>query len=314
MAGYTNKFGAPTNFYVAEAEFESNQGFHGEAKTWYCKRDTGVFVTNSPKSSGADSKSFGQLPYRITTTNKDKRTHGGLNMYTPNSGTDSFGLICVLNLTDAKKMSISFRFSDVEWASNMTYNASTKYSIPSPYISSQTNSLWIRKTEVAFPTRYFETGYGERTGEIVYATGLSLFDGDINLQSIIIARVVDFDGSGYPSMRKNQGVPYCDNGSIVFTRDGVIRGTIEGDNLSTLTGKDIVQAIPDKAMVGNGGIAALSCMAKGASTAVWLSHKNGIYKLYQGTTPLIGMPGDKVTIKGHEFACLAYGPFYVRLS
>ena len=314
MAELTTKFGAPTNFYVAEAEFESNQGFHGEAKTWYCKYDTGVFVTNSPQPAGADSKSFGQLPSRITTTNKDKRTHGGLNMYTPNSGTDSFGLICVSNLMDAKKMSVSFRFSDVEWASNMTYNASTKYSIPSRYISSQTNSLWIRKTEVAFPTRYFETGYGEKTGEIVYATGLSLFDGDINLQSIIIARVVDFDGSGYPSMRKYQGVPYCDNGSIVFTRDGVIRGTIEGDNLSTLTGKDIVQAIPDKAMVGNGGIAALSCMAKGASTAVWLSHKNGIYKLYQGTTPLIGMPGDKVTIKGHEFACLAYGPFYIRMS
>ena len=24
--------------------------------------------------------------------------------------------------------------------------------------------------------------------------------------------------------------------------------------------------------------------------------------------------GDKVTIKGHEFACLAYGPFYIRMS
>lgn len=314
MSGYTNKFEAPTKFYVAEAEFESNQGFHGEAKTWCCKRDTGVFVTNGPQIAGNDSRSFGQSSCRITTTNMDKRAHGGLNMYTPDSGTDSFGLICADYLMDAKKMTVSFCFSDSEWASNMTYTASTKYSIPTPYISSQTNSLWIRKTEVAFPTRGFETGYGEIKGEIVYATGLSLFDGDTNLQSIIIARAVDFDGSGYPSMRKYQGVPYCDNGSIVFTSDGVIRGTIEGDNLSTLAGKNIVQAIPDKAMVGNGGIAALSCMAKGASTAVWLSHKNGICKLYQGSKPLYGMPGDRITIKGNEFACLAYGPFYVRLS
>ena len=48
--------------------------------------------------------------------------------------------------------------------------------------------------------------------------------------------------------------------------------------------------------------------------ARWMGYKNGIYKLYHGTKPLYGMPGESVTIKGHEFRCLAYSPFYARMS
>ena len=67
-------------------------------------------------------------------------------------------------------------------------------------------------------------------------------------------------------------------------------------------------------MVSNDGICAVSCMCIADGNAAWLSHKNGIYKLYQGPNPLNGMPGEKITIKGHEFVCLAYGPFYARMS
>ena len=310
MAGYTNKFEAPTNFYVAEAHYSANHGFGDNTTNWACLRDSGVFVTANPGNAGWESYSFEQKPYRVTTINKDLRSFGGLNMYTPDSGANSFGLISWV-MTTNETMKVQISFYDSNGSNSAHANARGKYDFKVPSISQKVNSLWIRKTEVAFPTRYFQTNYGEETGEIVYATGLSLFNGDTNLQSVIIARVVDLDGSGYPSMRKtNTGVPYCDNGSIIF--DG--KGNIKGNNISDLCGTSVIQSIPDKAMVGNGGIAALSCMAKGASTVVWLSHRNGIYKLYQGTTPLIGMPGDKVTIKGNEFACLAYGPFYIRMS
>ena len=67
-------------------------------------------------------------------------------------------------------------------------------------------------------------------------------------------------------------------------------------------------------MVSNDGLAAVSCMASGNGEARWLGYKNGIYKIYQGPTPHYGMPGERVTIKGHEFVCIVYGPFYARLS
>lgn len=314
MAETTTKFGAPTNFYVTEAHYSANHGFGGFTTDWACLRDSGVFVTTNPGDSGWESYSFGQMPYRVTTLNNDRRSFGGLNMYTPDSGANSFALISWV-MTTHETMKVQLSFYDSNGSNTAQSNNHGKYNFNVPTISQKANSLWIRKTEAAFPTQYTEADAGEKTGEIVYATGLSLFDGDTNLQSVIIARVVDLDGSGYPSMRKaTDGALYCDNGSIIFDRNGNIKGTIKGNNISDLCGTSVIQSIPDKAMVGNGGIVALSCMAKGASTAVWLSHKNGIYKLYQSTTPLIGMPGDRVTIKGNEFACLAYGPFYVRLS
>ena len=313
MAETITKFGAPTNFYVAEAHYSANHGFGAFPTSWTCSRDSGVFVTTNPGNAGWESYSFGQEPYRVTTINNDLRSFGGLNMYTPDSGTNSFALVSwVMTTYETMKVQLSFYNSSGSNSANSDNHG--KYDFNVPTISQKANSLWIRKTEVAFPTQHFQSGAGETMGEIVYATGLSLFDGDTNLQSVIIARVVDLDGSGYPSMRKNNGIPYCDNGSIIFDGKGNIKGTIKGNNISDLCGTSVIQSIPDKAMVGNGGIAALSCMAKGASTAVWLSHKNGIYKLYQGSKPLCGMPGDRVTIKGNEFACLAYGPFYVRLS
>ena len=313
MAETTTKFGAPTNFYVAEAHYSANHGLGAFPTDWTCSRDSGVFVAVKPGDSGWESYSFGQMPYRVTTLNNDLRSFGGLNMYTPDSGTNSFALVAwVITTNETMKVQLSFYNSSGSNSANS--NNHGKYDFGVPSISQKANSLWIRKTEATFPTQHFQFAGAERMGEIIYATGLSLFDGDTNLQSVIIARVVDLDGSGYPSMRKANGVPYCDNGSIIFDGKGNIKGTIKGNNISDSCGTSVIQSIPDKAMIGNGGIAALSCMAKGASTAVYLSHKNGIYKLYQGTTPLIGMPGDKVTIKGHEYACLAYGPFYIRMS
>lgn len=310
----TTKLGAPVNFYIAKATYSTNHAFASEPYSWCCDTDTGVFVTSTPGDYGWNSFVHGQLPNRITTINNDKRSFGALNMYTSICGAKSFGFIGYTNLMDAKKMSVGIGFFNTS-ENNSAKVSNELYKRYPPYISSKTNNLWVTKTEAAFPTHYTETEVGERDGEIVYATGLSVFDGSTNLQSIIIARTVNFGGSGYPDLKKGSANEIlCDNGSILFDANGNCFGTIKGNNIADNCGTAVVQAIPHGAMAGNDGIAALSCMATNGIESVWLSHKNGIYKIYQGSNPLYGMPGDKMTIKGHEFVCPAYGPFYVRMS
>lgn len=154
-----------------------------------------------------------------------------------------------------------------------------------------------------------EVGYKTDSKEIVYITGVTMSiqikDEFTYRGGMIVARSVPVNGSGFAEATSN--------GSIVFTHDGVIRSMIQGDNVSSVTSSVISQAIPTAAMVSNDGIAAVSCMSVADGEARWLGYKNGIYKLYQGQTPLTGIPGEKVTIKGHEFVCLAYGPFYARM-
>lgn len=123
---------------------------------------------------------------------------------------------------------------------------------------------------------------------------------------IIIARSVPINGSGFADSTSN--------GSVVFTSSGSSNMVISGDNAAAITSNEIAQAMPDSVMAGNDRIVALSCMASTDGNAQWLGYKNGIYKLYNGPTPHYGMPGERVTIKGHEFVCIAYGPFYARLS
>lgn len=146
--------------------------------------------------------------------------------------------------------------------------------------------------------------------EVVYATGVTMsiqVNGTFAYHGgMILARSIPTIGSGFAESTSN--------GSILFMNDGTIRSMIQGDNVSSIATSVISQAIPTAAMVSNDGIAAVSCMAKADGEARWLGYKNGIYKLYQGRTPLNGMPGEKVTIKGHEFVCLAYGPFYARMT
>lgn len=314
MSKNTTKFGPPVNFYTAKAQCQSNMGYNILPSSISTVSDSGVFVQNSDhRDPGGTFYVGGQSPYRLD-KNYFNCCFGMLNMYTKANNAKSFGILSYQVLNDAKLIKFGFAFFNYTRSDANTNNGYQRFDLDAPFISLKTNNVKAVKTEAAFSTHYTETDGTEKDGEIVYATGLSLFDGNSPLQSIIIARIVDVDGSGYPDARIDSGVPYCDNGSIMFTENGSCFGTIEGNNLGTSATASIVQAIPNKAMVGNGKTAALACMATVNGASVYLSHKNGIYKLYQGTTPLIGMPGDKVTIKGHEFACLAYGPFYIRMS
>lgn len=155
-----------------------------------------------------------------------------------------------------------------------------------------------------------EVGHKTDSKEIVYITGITMsiqVDDDFAYRgSLIAARSVPMIGSGFAESTSN--------GSILFTHDGTIRSMIQGDNASSVSSAMISQAIPEEAIVSNDGILAVSCMAEAEGQAHWLGYKNGIYKLYQGTNPLNGLPGEKVVVKGHDFVCLAYGPFYARMS
>ena len=188
-----------------------------------------------------------------------------------------------------------------------------------------TNS--VNKVEVCYNTGFTSTN------EIVYATGFTFYsaankNNDIKLpklskssdgnstKNIIICRLIPFT-EDYPFLTytTNPTTYVCYAPSIVFNGlTGQIYYVLyDSKSLVTLV-SGISQAIPDAALCSNDGIIAVAMLAKTSKGAYWLGYKNGIYKLYQGPTPLNGMPGEKITIKGHEFVCLAYGPFYARMS
>lgn len=191
-----------------------------------------------------------------------------------------------------------------------------------------TNS--VNKVEVCYNTGFTSTN------EIVYATGFTFYsaenkNNDIRLpklstltstddnnstKNIIICRLIPF-AEDYPFLTytTNPTTYVCYAPSIVFNGlTGQIYYVLCDSESPVTLVSGISQAIPEAVLRGNDGIMAVSMLAKTSKGAYWLGYKNGIYKLYQGPTPLNGMPGEKITIKGHEFVCLAYGPFYARMS
>ena len=169
-------------------------------------------------------------------------------------------------------------------------------------------SLTIDKMEICYANT-------TKTKESVYITGISMLctmDGKIMGDvSFITARAIPISGTGFIDVEQTGGSTV---GSFMFRTDGSTLACMAGDNITSLSSRTISQAIPESAMVSNDGLAAVSCMASGDGEARWLGYKNGIYKIYQGPKPLIGMPGETVTIKEHKFVCLAYGSYYARTS
>lgn len=191
-----------------------------------------------------------------------------------------------------------------------------------------TNS--VNKVEVCYNTG------STNTNEIVYATGFTFYsaenknndirlpklstltstDDDNSTKNIIICRLVPF-AKDYPFLTYDHNPPryLCYEPSVVFNGlTGQIYYVLYDSESPVTLVSGISQAIPDAALCSNDGIIAVAMLAKTSKGAYWLGYKNGIYKLYQGPNPLNGMPGEKITIKGHEFVCLAYGPFYARMS
>ena len=283
--------------------------------------DTGVFVSNR-LASGATSAAFcGMNETRITTLYYTAGAVSGINMdvvpfdrYRPDKCW-SFG-ICGNGQAGTTGIARLYVGSPPFSPSSVLYNMSTAKkvgSIPVNTILSTGStgsklSLTVDKTEICYAN-------SSKSKELVYITGVSMLctmDGHImDDVSFIIARAIPISGTGFINVEQAGG---STNGSFIFTTDGSVIDCISGDNISSLSSGTISQAIPDDAMVSNDGLAAVSCMASGNGEARWLGYKNGIYKIYQGATPHYGMPGERVSIKGHEFVCIVYGPFYARLS
>lgn len=270
--------------------------------------DNGVFTSED----GYGSYSYYVLPRsssRMVGSNPSKKMLGGLNMNTgtkeqtcytfgvTNDGQHS-GIVClpIWSLPYSASPS-SAEYSSRTWnGASLNYGGNTGDKV----------NMMVDKVEVCYKTL---------NSEIVYITGISVLNtmngvfkgGD----GFIISRSVPISGDGFIAEEGGGST----NGSVVFKSvSGSVLGRIKGTNISATSAKIISQSIPNSAMVSNDGVCAVSCMCMANGNAAWLSHKNGIYKLYQGPNPLNGMPGEKITIKGHEFVCLAYGPFYARMS
>lgn len=273
-----------------------------------CNIDDGVF-----KVDGYSSTSHGTInsaqPARAHYSHPDLASFGSTNMST----TKCYGM-CVQKINSSSMSQTSWLQLSVTAGSKGTDSTRvyTSDEIKVPYAG----SARVEKVDFVEEISYSETGIGRRTGEIVYASGWTLFsldpDGSIrDACSIILARCTT---SEKPTLKwSSANVPRCENSSLVFSEDGSKLYGLLGDNGTPISSK-VSTSMPEDAIAGNNGLLAVSCMATLDGNAAWLSHKNGICKLYQGPNPLNGMPGEKITIKGHEFVCLAYGPFYARLS
>lgn len=284
--------------------------------------DTGVFVRNPSMSSMTNTAFCGINSTRITTPYYYAGAVSGINMDvvpcnntsdlrkcwsfaisgTGNSETAGIAILYI-GCPPFEPNSLLYSRSDAKKVGSIPVDT-----ILSTGSTSSKLSLTVDKTEICYAN-------SSKTKELVYITGVSMLctmDGRImDDVSFIIARAIPISGTGFINVEQAGG---STNGSFIFTTDGSVIDCIAGDNISSLSSGTISQAIPDDAMVSNDGLAAVSCMASGNGEARWLGYKNGIYKIYQGPTPHYGMPGERVTIKGHEFVCIVYGPFYARLS
>lgn len=284
--------------------------------------DTGVFVRNPSMSSMTNAAFCGMNATRITTPYYYAGAVSGINMdVVPCNNTSdlrkcwSFAISGTGNSETAGIAILYIGCPPFEPNSLLYSRSDAKKvgSIPVDTILSTGStgsklSLTVDKTEICYAN-------SSKSKELVYITGVSMLcamDGNImDDVSFIIARAIPVSGTGFINVEQTGG---STNGSFIFTTNGSVIDCIAGDNISSLSSGTISQAIPDDAMVSNDGLAAVSCMASGNGEARWLGYKNGIYKIYQGPTPHYGMPGERVTIKGHEFVCIVYGPFYARLS
>lgn len=278
------------------------------------EKDDGVFV-KSGWGVDADYK----VPDRGRSTSSNGESRGVIHMHgeTTNAsismsialGTENSNVRCGLLIGPANS-------STLDW----TDSASGIYKVVG--CAKDENALGgsthVYKVEVLKTGIYLlPTGGSERYDQI-YAMGFTAMmrsaSGNlIGYASWLFARMVDMEGDGHPVVDTSD-YPYITNSSIMFDDVGDVASIIiPGKNAAT-AGDIISTAMPDSVLESNTGILAVACMVSGDSYARWVGYKNGVYKLYQGSKPLYGTPGERVTIKGHEFVCLAYGPFYARLS
>ena len=151
---------------------------------------------------------------------------------------------------------------------------------------------------------------------IILVTGITLRNtGGRNdsqaYRSFVLARVCNYERD-FPECVNMSNTYYTPNGVVLFDHSGVIYMTHADDDGSAA--RVLKTGFSDDIISANSGLTAVSCMIDVGGKAHWLGWKNGIYKIFQGPSPINGVLGERLTIKGHKFVCLANGPFYARLT
>lgn len=298
--------GMPNKFYSYKASYSKGQSFSGRPTGNKANDDSGVFVV-----SGSSYDAFGPSMDRKNALNAKVCgtycSYGGINMCTINDSSKYWSVGLALSGGSIRLgMGQGIRFNSDNFANGLKIYSDLSYR------ESNKCSISVYKTEVA---------YQKTNAEYVYITGLSAIsfaeDGSIDAYgTMILARAAPTDGTGYPTLGALSTITgtYCTDASVVFSDTGKVLGILESEDAAAVTSTNISTSFPEEALSANDGIIAVSCMAGVDGKARWMGYKNGIYKLYHGAKPLYGMPGESVTIKGHEFRCLAYSPFYARMS
>lgn len=308
----TQELSMPTNFYHYKARFPYNYQNFEYGKGARPSKDDGVFASEN-LSGHTFYQGIYAHPYRITSLNTLGGI-GGINMENHAATEENARYITTFAITQgngtASGKLVVQRGANGEAGLENSGNWLTSFG----YMPGVKGQLVVHKTELACP--YTIKNVSSSNFECVYATGISAImsydDGSKKTQSVIIARLPAI-GKDYPEALTDKYY-WCPGGSAIVCDSGSVVSLITGDTLGAVTIKEVTQSIPESAIVSNDGVLAVACMVTGDGYARWLGYKNGIYKIYQGTALHNGMPGEKVTIKGHEFVCLAYGPFYARLS
>lgn len=300
--------GMPNKFYSYKASYSKGTVFSGYAYGNKANDDSGVFITEDTNYA-----SFGPLSYRRDASNSflagTSMAYSGINMCTVNHNTKNWSFGITYNVNSGCILGL-YQGTSYNYANSSNYKIRLMLSYDNTIAN--TCSLSVYKTEVA---------YKMPNAEYVYTTGLSAIsfaeDGTIDSSAtLILARLAPTDGTEYPTLGAISGLDgtYCTDASVVFSGTGKCLGILESNDTAAVTSSSVSTSFPESALVANDGIIAVACMASADGQARWVGYKNGIYKLYHGPKPMFGMPGESVTIKGHEFRCLAYSPFYARIS
>lgn len=306
-------------------------------KSWTAKtaselvpyNDNGVFVNTGDGYDGETTH-----PKRGRSTVANGKSRGIINMVGKKIE-DDCGISIAIELNSAKLRS-GLCMTSPNATSFVFPNSNTPglfekgpYKIIGTPRDAEYGSTDAYKLEVMKTGRYAVTGGGTEAYYLIHAMGFTTIlrdnDGEImGYSSWLFAPLVDVgDETGYPNI-SNNGYPYITNSTIVFDDTGTCfhalphssdppHNLVPGTNV-TGVGNNISTAMPDSVFESNTGILAVACMVSGDGHAHWVGYKNGVYKVYQGSKPFYGMPGERMTIKKHEFVCLSYGPFYARLS
>ena len=300
-------------------KFTLNSAFYPQEKS--CTSDTGVFtMKNYPNENYTGGEWECQFPKSTTMIVGGNAYNGGpscwiggLNMNTSDTLTDCDFFAYVRPYSNA----IGFVFKKQNKTLRLwPHNNKVGYSIDRAH--DLLKKFWFdvpEYTRAVLTADKIEIVYAANEHTYCYLTGVS---GAITYEGKIVANVGEIICRVLPAeqdyINDTPENAIC-MGSVYFdAHSGKVERYITGTGLTASASGSIHQAFDDTIMSSNTGVAAVSCMVTTDGTAKWLAYKNCVYRLYQGNTPLLGTPNERIMIKGHEFVCPAYGSYYVRIS